>query len=100
MFPQKVKDHPNPHQLYEQRLIKEGTINEEQVRSGSRKQEAAPAMHNTPASVHRCCLELHSADTGWCTSSGTATCTGPAHTRRCCMGSATRPARTSRAAAP
>lgn len=34
---QKVKDHPNPHQLYEQRLIKEGTINEEQVRLGSRK---------------------------------------------------------------
>jgi hypothetical protein len=34
---QKVKDHPNPHQLYEQRLIKEGTINEEQVRAGSRK---------------------------------------------------------------
>lgn len=28
---QKIKDHPNPHLQYEQKLIKEGTISEDQV---------------------------------------------------------------------
>lgn len=30
---QKIKDHPNSHQLYEQKLISEGTITSDQVRT-------------------------------------------------------------------